>query len=346
MSQRFLVCGAVALALAGCNSGSENNADNSVSSAPSPAATGSAAPVTLSKGQSITTAELDKITKPKEVYKLALVVKTRNNPFFSPMIAQAESEAKKLGMMLEVQAPAQETDKEKQFAIVQDLTARKVDAILIAPADSKAIVPALKKAEESGITVINIDNRVDAGAARSAALKPLPYVGADNEAGGKLAGEAMLKALNNKGKVAVLEGIRGADNAEARKRGFQSAVEGKLDIVASETANWDTQQAYAKTQAILASQPDVQGIFCANDKMALGTIKAISEAGKKGKITVIGYDNIPDVKPYLKSGEMKGTIDQHPDLMGRYGVRMAVGTLTKTTPAGRELLVPLQVVTK
>ena len=118
-----------------------------------------------------------------------------------------------------------------------------------------------------------------------------------------------------------MEGIRGADNAEARKRGFQSAVEGKLDIVASETANWDTQQAYAKTQAILASQPDLQGIFCANDKMALGTIKAISEAGKKGKITVIGYDNIPDVKPYLQSGEMKGTIDQHPDLMGRYGVQ-------------------------
>lgn len=345
MKKCIFVGGFLALTMAGCNSGGENNTSNDISSAPSPAAT-SGAPVTVTKGQSITTVELDKITKPKEVYKLALVVKTRNNPFFLPMISQAESEAKKLGMMLEVQAPPQETDKEKQFAIVQDLTARKVDAILIAPADSKAIVPALKKAEESGITVINLDNRVDVGAAKSAGLKPLSYVGADNEAGGELAGEGMLKALNNKGKVAVLEGIRGADNAEARKRGFEQAIQGKLDIVASESANWDTQQAYAKTQAILASQPDVQGIFCANDKMALGAVKAISEAGKKGKITVIGYDNIPDVQPYLKSGEMKATIDQHPDSMGKYGVRMAVGILTKTAPSGRELLVPLEVKTK
>lgn len=341
--KRIFVCGAIAAALAGCNSGTEKT---EVSNAPSPSSAPSAAPVSVVKTQSVTTAELDKITKPKEVYKLALVVKTRNNPFFSPMIAAAESEAKKMGMILEVQAPAQETDKEKQFAIVQDLTARKVDAILIAPADSKAIVPALKKAEDAGIMVINLDNRVDAGAAQSGGLQPVSYIGADNEAGGKLAGEAMLKALNNKGKVAVLEGIRGADNAEARKRGFESAVTGKLEIVASESANWDTKQAYDKTQAILAAHPDVQGLFCANDKMALGTLKAISEAGKKGKITVVGYDNIPDVKPYLASGEMKATIDQHPDSMGKYGVKMAVGALTKTAPAGRELLVPLQVITK
>ncbi len=341
--KRILVCGALALSLAGCNSGTEKT---EVSSAPSPSSAPSSAPPVAVQSTSVTTAELDKIVKPKEVYKLALVVKTRNNPFFSPMIKEAESEAKKLGMILEVQAPAQETDKEKQFAIVQDLTARKVDAILIAPADSKAIVPALKKAEDAGITVINLDNRVDAAAAKTGGLKPLSYVGADNEAGGKIAGKAMLKALNNKGKVAVLEGIRGADNAEARKRGFQSAVKDKLEIVASESANWDTQQAYNKTQSILAAHSDVQGLFCANDKMALGAMKAIAEAGKKGKVVVIGYDNIPDVKPYLQSGEMKATIDQHPDSMGGYGVKMAVGALTKTAPAGRELLVPLQVITK
>ena len=346
--KRIFVCGMLALSLAGCNNAAEKTEVSSAPTAPTNSPSGApseAPPVTVESGK-ITTAELDKITKPKEVYKLALVVKTRNNPFFSPMIAAAESEAKKLGMLLEVQAPAQETDKEKQFAIVQDLTARKVDAILIAPADSKAIVPALKKAEDAGITVINLDNRVDAMAAKSGGLKLLSYIGADNEAGGKLAGEAMLKALNNKGKVAVLEGIRGADNAEARKRGFQNAIKDKLEIVASETANWDTQQAYAKTQAILAAHPDVQGVFCANDKMALGAIKAVSEAGKKGVIAVVGYDNIPDVKPYLASGEMKATIDQHPDSMGEYGVKMAVGALTKTAPASGELLVPLQVVMK
>jgi ribose transport system substrate-binding protein len=199
---------------------------------------------------------------------------------------------------LEVQAPAQETDKERQFAMVQDITAKGVDAILIAPADSKGIVPALKQAADKEILVINLDNRVDTDAASAAGLALGAYVGADNEEGGRLAGQAMVEKLSA-GKVAVLEGIRGVDNAESRKRGFAEAVQGKLDVAASDTAEWDTQKAYAKFQSMMAAQPELAGLFCANDKMALGALKAISEAGKKGKITVIGYDNILDVRPYL-----------------------------------------------
>jgi ribose transport system substrate-binding protein len=154
----------------------------------------------------------------------------------------------------------------------------------------------------------------------------------------------MAEALSGGGKVAVLEGIRGADNAEARKRGFTEGIKGKLDVAASDTAEWDTQKAYAKFQSMLAANPQITGLFCANDKMALGAMKAISEAGKAGKITVVGYDNIPDVKPYLEKGEMYGTIEQHPDLMGKYGVRAAVGILDGSLSRGREFLVPLEVI--
>jgi ribose transport system substrate-binding protein len=294
----------------------------------------------------ITTEELDKVAKAEKPYKLALIVKTRNNPFFDPMIKAAEEEAKNLGVSLEVLAPQQETDKERQFAMVQDITARGVDAILIAPADSAGIVPALQKAQEKGILVINIDNRVDRAAANQQRLILSGYVGADNETGGKMAGEAMAEALGGKGRVAVLEGIRGADNAEARKRGFESGINGKLEVAASDSANWDTQQAYAKFQSMLAANKDIVGLFAANDKMALGALKAISEAGKKGAVKVIGYDNIPDVKPYLDSGEMFATIEQHPDLMGRYGVKMAVGILAGTVEKGHEVLVPLEVIKK
>jgi len=159
-----------------------------------------------------------------------------------------------------------------------------------------------------------------------------------------MAGQALVEVLAKEAPVAILEGIRGADNAEARKRGFSQAVQGSLKVVASDTAEWDTQKAYAKFQSMLAAHPDLQGLFCANDKMALGALKAIREAGKKGRLTVVGYDNIPDVQPYLQSGEMYATIDQHPDLMGRYGVRMAVGLLEKALPAGREFLVPLELI--
>jgi ribose transport system substrate-binding protein len=154
----------------------------------------------------------------------------------------------------------------------------------------------------------------------------------------------MKEALSGGGKVAVMEGIRGADNAEARKRGFVKGY--GSDPVATDSAEWDTQKAYAKFQSMLAAHPEINGLFCANDKMALGAIKAIAEAGKKGKVTVVGYDNIPEIKPYLESGEMYATIEQHPDLMGKYGVRAAVGILNGSVAKGKEFLVPLEVIKK
>lgn len=261
------------------------------------------------------------------------------------MIRAFEAEARALGCDPEVQAPPQETDKEQQFSIVQTVTARAPDGILIAPADSKAIVPALKQAQDKGVLVINLDNRVDAETAGAAELTLGGYVGADNERGGELAGQKMVELLGGKGKVAILEGIRGADNAEARKRGFEKAVSGKLDVVARDSAEWDTQKAYSKFQSMLAAARELDGLFCANDKMALGAAKAIQEAGHAGKIKLIGYDNIADVHPLLKDGQLAATIEQHPDLMGKYGARMAVGILNGSVPKQKEHLVSLEVIT-
>ncbi|HSV74367.1 MAG TPA: substrate-binding domain-containing protein [Chthonomonadales bacterium] len=292
---------------------------------------------------------LDGLTRASRAYRIALVVKTRNNPFFDPMIKAAEREAATLGVRLEVHAPPQEVDKEQQFSMVQNIAATGIDAILIAPADSKGIVPALKQAEDQGVLVVNVDNRVDPATATAAGLKLGGYVGADNEEGGAIAGRAMVAALGAapgapRPQVAVLEGIRGTDNAEARKRGFVNAAKDLLDIRATDTAEWDTQKAYAKFQSMLAANPGLTGLFCANDKMALGAMKAIKEAGKTGTIRVIGYDNIPDVQPALRSGEMYATIEQHPGLMGRYGLRLAVGLLDRKLERGGELLVPLELV--
>lgn len=294
----------------------------------------------------LTAEELDTIEKLDTSKRLVLIVKTRNNPFFSPMIEAAEAEAKALGLELEVQAPPQETDKEQQFSIVQTVIAKGADAILIAPADSKAIVPALKQAQEKGILVINLDNRVDKEAASMEGLELGGYVGADNEEGGRLAGEALAEALGGNGKVLMLEGIRGADNAEARKRGFEKGIAGKLTVAASDTAEWDTEKAYQKCQSLLAVHKDAAGLFCANDKMALGAMQAIQEAGLTGKLKVVGFDNIADVQPHLKSGAMVATIEQHPDLMGKYGVRMAAGILAGKVKKGGEFLVTLEVVKK
>lgn len=294
----------------------------------------------------VTLANLDAVKAAKAPYRIALIVKTRNNPFFRPMIAEFEETVKELGGVPDVQAPPQEMDYEKQMALVQEEVSRGVKAICIAPADSKGIVPALVAARKKGVLIINLDNRVDREAAASLGLSLSGYVGADNLAGGRLAGEAMLAKVKANVNVAILEGIRGADNAEARRKGFTEAVQGKLNIVAHESAEWDTEIAYQKTQNILAAHKGLAGIFCANDKMAVGAMKAIAESGQKGKITVVGYDNIPDVKAALASGELAATIEQHPDLMGRYGARMAVGVLNGQVPAGGDIVVPLETITR
>lgn len=294
----------------------------------------------------VTLADLDVVKPAREPYKIALIVKTRNNSFFRPMIAEFEKTARELGCVPEVQAPPQETDYEKQMVLVQEEVSRGVKAICITPADSKGIVPALAAASRKGVIIINLDNRVDREAADSLGLSLSGYLGTDNLAGGRLAGEAMLARVKANSDVAILEGIRGVDNAEARRKGFSEAVQGKLNVVASESAEWDTELAYQKTQNVMAAHKGLSGIFCANDKMAVGAMKAIAEAGQKGKIVVVGYDNIPDVQPALKSGELAATIGQRPDLMGAYGARMAVGVLNGDVPAGADIVFPLETVTR
>ena len=317
-------------------------------------------------GATATESTLDMVGKATKPYKIVLIVKTKNNPFFLPMIAAFEETAKKLGVEAEVQAAAQESSYEQQVALVQTEVSKGVNAILITPADSKALVPALKKAADAGVLIINLDNRLDPDTVKAQNLALGGYVGADNMTGGEKAGLALLEAVgpdektaiaeasasaDAKGQkkdyrvqVAILEGIRGVDNAEARKKGFLLAVGQRLHVVATETGEWETEKAYNKTLAILAAYPNIKGIFCANDNMAIGAMKAISEKGKRGLVKVVGYDDIPGVTGAINSGEMTATIEQHPDLMGGYGLKMAVGILDGSIKKGGEVLVMLETI--
>ena len=295
-------------------------------------------------GANVSDAQLDAVQKATKPYKMVLIVKTKNNPFFLPMIKAFEDTTKELGVASEVQAAAQESSYEQQVALVQAEVSKGANVILITPADSKALVPALKKAADAGVLIINLDNRLDPETVKSQGLVLGGYVGADNVQGGEKAGMALLEAMGNHGDVAILEGIRGVDNAEARKKGFELAVGQHLKIVASETGEWETEKAYNKTLSILAAHSDLGGIFCANDSMAIGAMKAIAEKGKKGQIKVVGYDDIPTVTDAINSGDLSATIEQHPDYMGRYGVRMALGILEGSIAKGGENLVLLETI--
>lgn len=279
--------------------------------------------------------------------RIALLMKARTNPFFARMEEGATRAADKLGADLRVLAIDKETETEKQAAHVETVIGQGVQAILIAPADSKAIIAPLLQAQAQGIKIINLDNRIDPQEANRAGLKIETFIGPDNEEGARKSTAAMIEAMGGEGPVAMLEGIRGVDNAEARKRGFLKAVEaagGKVKVVAMDTAEWAMGPAQGKMEGFLTNHPNLRGIFCANDMMALGAIAAIGSAGKSGQIVVAAYDNLEEVHEAIKAGKLHATIEQHPDRMGALGVEYALKVI-KGKKAPTEVPVPTDLVT-
>ena len=257
-------------------------------------------------------------------HKIALVMKALSNPFFYKMEAGAKAYAREHDLPLEVFGTEMETDLEHQIGILNNLISRGYGAIVIAPADSSRLAPTLKKAVDRGITVINIDNPLDQEAQTRHGLA-IPFVGSDNAKGAALVGEYLRRRLQGQGRILVIEGIRGARNGELRKSGFLDAVTagGGIELVDSVSANWHTEDAFAAMSRLLEQHGPVDAVFCANDQMALGVLQALDLRGLIGKVLVAGYDNIEAVRNELHDGRMHATVEQHPELMGRYGVALA-----------------------
>jgi ribose transport system substrate-binding protein len=259
---------------------------------------------------------------------IGLVMKSLANEFFKDMEEGAIKHVQERGDLTLVPVGMHsETDIDTQISAVENFITQKVDAIVVAPADSRALVPPLARAIKAGIIVINIDVALDEAAKKQAGVD-LAFVGPDNRAGAKMSGDVLAKALGPGGKVVIIEGNPGADNAQQRKRGFDDSVkEGKLDLVDSRTAHWETEEANSVFSNILTAHPDVQGVMAANDSMALGVVKAIDAAGKSGKIKVVGFDNIAAVQPLLKDGKLIATVDQFGSQMAANGIDYAMKAL-------------------
>lgn len=279
--------------------------------------------------------------------KIALVMKTSNNPFFIDMQKEAEEAAKKLGVNLTVQAAEREVDVEKQVQIVENLIQTKVAVLCITPSGSREIVPAIEKANRSKIPVLIVDTRVDPKALHEANGQVASFIGSDNYEGGKLAGEYIVKRLGGKGKVTVLEGIPGHETGDSRLRGFRDAIKAApgIAIVASQTANWERDQGFNVFQNILQSHSDIQAVFACNDLMAMGAVEAMGAAKKTGQIIVVGFDASDEAREAIQGGSMDATVAQSPYTMGQLAVENAY-RLTKGEQIKEEIPVPIELVTK
>lgn len=244
---------------------------------------------------------------------VGLVMKSLANEFFKTMEEGARKFAAEDGTFTLIPVGMNsETDIDTQINAMENFIAQKVSFIVLAPADSVGLVPSVKKAIDAGIPVVNFDVTLDKKAIADNGLpEDFLFVGPDNAQGAEMVGDFLAEKLGDGAKVFIIEGNPGADNAKQRKEGFMKSVEKhKLNVLASNTAHWETEEANTLMTNLLTKFPDVQGVMCANDSMAVGVVKAIEAAGLSGKIQVVGFDNIGACQELIKEGKMLATIDQ------------------------------------
>jgi ribose transport system substrate-binding protein len=274
----------------------------------------------LEPGQ-VNTPVSTRAASPKTV---ALVMKTLTNPFFVEMEKGARKAEKDLGIQLIVKTAAQETSIQQQIAIVEELIKAQVDAIVIAPGDSKELIQVLKKAQDAGIVVVNIDNRLDPALSKQDGLLDVPFISVDNQKGAYLSAKYIADQIKTPTKVVVLEGIRGAQNAEDRKAGALKAFKENpnITVTAMESANWKIDEAHDVVAKLFETTPGIGAVFAANDMMALGVIQYLDEKKLTG-VKVAGYDNLAEVKQALLDGKLAATIDQQAAMQGYMGILYA-----------------------
>ena len=270
--------------------------------------------------------------------KIGLAVSTLNNPFFVDLRDGALEEAKKAGLSITV-ADAQ-NDPNRQLSQVENFIEQGVSIILINPCDSTAIVPAIKAANRAKIPVITVDRGADGG-------EVVCHIASDNVQGGQMAGEFLAKLIGNKGKVVELEGIPGTSAARDRGKGFNEVMKKypNIKIVARQEAGFDRAKGMTVMENILQAQPEIDGIFCHNDEMALGALRAIDAAGRLSAIKIVGFDATDDAVKSVKDGKMVATVAQKPRVMGSMAVETAKQVLDGVK-VGAFIPVPLELVVK
>ncbi len=279
--------------------------------------------------------------------RIALIMKSLANEFFMTMEkgAQEHQKAHSDQYELVVNGIKDELDVGRQTELVEQMIAQRVEAIVIAPADSKAQVSVCKKAQDAGIVVVNIDNKLDAAVLADKGVK-VPFVGPDNRKGARMVGEFLAKRLTAGDAVAIVEGVPTAFNGQQRKLGFEDAMNASgIKIATSQSAGWEMAKANQVVAAMITEHPNMKAILCANDSMALGAVAALRAANKSDAVSVVGFDNISAVHDLVKEGKVLATADQHGDQLAVFGIEYALEMLAKKgAPSDRET--PVDLITK
>lgn len=318
-----LVIAAIILAATGC-SGKKASDSGSGSGDSSLSSSESTANSTASQGDRLTGGGSNIIY---------VITPSHSNPFFKTEATQAEARARELGY--QVKAVSHDDDPTKQSQLFDNAIADKAAAIICDNAGADATVQAVRKAREAGIPTFLIDREINVeGVAIS-------QIVANNYQGAKQIAEIWVEEMGEKGKYAELLGKESDTNAGVRSAAFHEVIDqyDGLELVAEQTANWEQTQAYEKMETILQSHPDIKGVICGNDTMAVGAQAAL-EAHNMTDVKIIGVDGTDEAAGLIRAGKLTGTALQQCALMARMAAEQADRYLKEgTTSLGEKQLV-------
>ncbi len=290
------------------------------------------------------------VSVPAHAEEYGILMKTLANPFWGAMGEGVEEGAKNAGVEYYLQAVESDQAAESQLNVCNTMLERKPVAMITAAINSTNLLPCLKKAQDQGIKVVDLDGNLDPEILAAESIDITFSIGSDNVKAGAQGAEFMVSQLgaDAQGPVLVIEGLSGNITGQKRATGFADALKELapgLEIVASLPGDWDRGKAANITNDILTRNPDLKGIFAANDGMALGAMESVFAAGKGDDVIIIGVDGNSDAVKSIKSGRLTASVAQLPYLVGKQAlenVKMAV----EGNDVEKQVIVPTLVLTQ
>lgn len=242
---------------------------------------------------------------------LGVSLLTAEHQFYKDLAASLLEQAEKYGFRLQIAYG--EFDHQRQARQVEEFIARRADALIVAPCDSKAIGEIIVKANTAAIPVFTVDI-----ANLSGKGKVVSHIASDNKEGGRQAGRLMSEALQGQGKVVIINHPNVTSVME-RVAGFKEYLRAfpGLEIIADIPAWGQRDRAMAIMEDLLLMMPELNGVFAINDDSALGALRAVEAAGLAGKVVIVGYDATPEAYEAIRAGKIYGDVIQYPREIGR-----------------------------
>jgi fructose transport system substrate-binding protein len=258
--------------------------------------------------------------------KVGLITKTETNPFFVKMKEGAQKAAQAEGLELMSAAGKFDGDNASQITAIENMVAAGVKGILITPSDTKAIVPAIKKARDAGVLVIALDTPTEPQTATDALFAT------DNLKAGELIGQYAKGAMAGKpAKIATLDLAPGVTVGRLRHDGFLKGygiAAGDPSVVCSQDTQGDQAKGQAAMENCLQKAPDINVVYTINEPAALGAYTALKAAGRDKDVLIVSVDGGCTGTRAVQSGQIAATSQQYPLKMAEDGVK-AVSAFAK-----------------